>query len=282
MYVKVINPKTDGSKKYDNSRSCIPLVKYLSKEDEAKGINREFFFNHQKDTFTATEVIKIIDHNCPKIEKHEAKFYSLVIAPRTDEIKHLKNDPEKLRAFTREVMDIYAQNFNSKNGSNKNLNGKDIIYFAKIEDNPYYKGNDPEVKEGKVKKGDPVPGDNTHIHIIVSRQDQTKTLKLSPLVNDKKLFYREQFKLKSCEHFDKHYRYEGAGKELEKHIVMRDGTIPERIAYLEKEDSKRLEELKQNQYTPVSQPAIEINKEQGQEQAPAETRKKKKKSKSGL
>ncbi len=273
MYVKVINPKTDGNKKYDNSRSCIPLVKYLSKEDEAKGVNRELFFNHDRDTFTGPEVIKTIDNNCPKIEKHEAKFYSLVIAPRTDEIKHLKNDPVKLKAFTREVMDIYAENFNGKNG-NKKLAGKDLVYFAKIEDNRYYKRTDTEVKEGRAKTGDLVPGDNTHIHIIVSRQDKAKIMKLSPLVNDKKLFYREQFKVKSCEHFDKRYSYEGAGKELERHIVMRDGTIPERMAYLEKEDQRRIAELENK--------LKNIGQEQPNQPEQPTTRKRKKKPKTGL
>ncbi len=281
MYVKVINPKTDGSKKYNNSRSCIPLVKYLSKEDQAKGVNRELFFNHERDTFTPLEVIRIIDNNCPKIEKHEAKFYSLVIAPRTDEIKHLKNDKVKLKAYVREVMDIYGENFNGKNGSNKNLSGKDIVYFAKIEDNRYYKRGDPEVKEGKAKAGDLVPGDNTHIHIIVSRQDKTQVMKLSPLVNDKKLFYREQFKLKSCEHFDKHYRYEGAGKELERHIVMRDGTIPERIAYVEKEAQKHIEELEsRHQNDWLDQLGAGSN--QPQHEQPSTQKKRKRKPNTGL
>ena len=80
-------------------------------------------------------------------DRHEAKFYSLVIAPRTDEIKHLKNDWAKLKSFTREVMDIYAENFNGKNGSKK-LTGNDLIYFAKMEENRYYKRGDPQVKEG--------------------------------------------------------------------------------------------------------------------------------------
>lgn len=242
MYIKVINPKTDGKKKYNNSGSCIPLVKYLGKEDRGKALNRELYFSHNRDMVGGAEVIKAIDNNCPKIDKHEAKFYSLVIAPRADEMKHLKNNPEKLKAFTRDVMDIYARNFNGKNGKNKNMSGKDLIYFAKLEEMRYYRGTDIEVKQGKVKQGDPLPGDNTHIHIIVSRQDQTKTMKLSPLVNSKNLFHREQFKLKSCEHFDKYYRYIGSGKELEKHIIMRDGTVKQRMEYLEKEDIKRLAE----------------------------------------
>jgi hypothetical protein len=283
MYVKVINPKTDGSKKYDNSRSCIPLIKYLSKEDQGKGANMELYFNHDRGNFTGAEVIRIVDNNCPKIDRHEAKFYSLVIAPRTDEVKHLKNDREKLKAYVREVMDIYAGNFNGKNGNNKNLKGSDLVYFAKLEENRYYKKGDIEVKEGKAKIGAPVPGDNTHIHIIVSRQDKAQKTKLSPLANDKKLFYREQFKLKSCEHFDKHYRYEGAGKELEKHIVMRDGTVKELIAFFEKQDQKRIGKLEsQPQNTEKDKPIIELGNSQHQEQTPVESKKRKKKPKSGI
>lgn len=268
MYIKVINPKTDGNKKYDNSKSCIPLVKYLNKEDMGKGLNLEFYFSHDRNMVTGSEVINAIDNNCPKIGKHEAKFYSLVIAPRTDEVKHLKNDPEKLKAFTREVMDIYARNFNGKHGNNKNLNGKDLVYFAKLEEMRYYKRTDIEVKEGRAKQGDPLPGDNTHIHIIVSRQDKTKAMKISPLVNSKKLFHREQFKLKSCEHFDNYYRYIGSGKELEKHIVMRDGTIEQRMAYFEKEDMKRIAELQKQQQNIGQDQQINQRSNQQQQERP--------------
>src|ERR1039458_10254604 len=86
-----------------------------------------------------------------------------------------------------------------------------------------------------------MPGDNTHVHVIVSRTDKSKIIKLSPLVNSKKLFSRENFKLKSCKHFDQHYLYEGAGKELEKHIVMRDGTLQQREDYFNKEYERKRE-----------------------------------------
>lgn len=239
MFIKVINPKKDGKKRYNNTGSCIPLVNYLSKEDKAKALDKELYFNHHRDRITSKEVISTIDNNSPLIGKKEAKFYSLVIAPRPDEMQHLKNDKARLKAYVRDVMNIYAQNFNRKNGNNKNLTGSDIVYFAKLEEYRYYKGTDSEVKEGKAKQGEPLPGDNTHIHIVVSRMDKTKTIKLSPLANSKKLFNRESFKLKSCEHFDKYYRYTGSGKELEKHIVMRDGTIQERKAYILKEYEQR-------------------------------------------
>ncbi len=238
MYVKVINPQKHGKTEYDNAGSCTALVNYLSKEDKEKGLERELYFSHDQDKVSSIEVIRSIDGNCPGIEKHEAKFYSLVVAPRPDEMEHIKNDKARLKAYVRDAMDIYAQNFNKKDGTSKNLAGKDLVYYAKLEENRYYKGTDEAVKQGKAKQGDLLPGDNTHIHIIVSRKDKTKKIKLSPLANSKKLFSRENFKLKCCKHFDENYHYQGSGKELEKHIIMRDGTIQERIAYFKMEYEK--------------------------------------------
>jgi hypothetical protein len=146
-------------------------------------------------------------------------------------------------------MDIYASNFNKKNGTSKNLTGKDLVYFAKVEENRYYKGTDEAVKQGIARQGDVLPGDNTHVHIIVSRQDKSKTTKLSPLANSKKLFSRENFKMNSCNHFDENYKYQGAGKELEKHIVMRDGSPQEREDYF----IKQYERIQAPHYTAENQ-----------------------------
>jgi len=88
MFIKVINPKKDGKKRYNNTGSCVPLVNYLSKEDKAKVLDRELYFSHERDMVTSIEVIRTIDSNAPLIDKHEAKFYSLVIAPRPDEMQH--------------------------------------------------------------------------------------------------------------------------------------------------------------------------------------------------
>ena len=235
MYVKVIDPKKHGKTAYNNSGSCRALVNYLSKEDKGKGLEKESFFSHDNDEVLSIDVIKSIDNNCPLIGKQEAKFYSLVVAPRPDEMDHIKNDKERLKSYVRDAMDIYAQNFNKKDGTSKNLTGKDLVYYAKVEENRYYKGTDEAVKQGTAKQGDVLPGDNTHVHIIVSRQDKSKTTKLSPLANSKKLFSRENFKMNSCNHFDENYKYQGAGKELEKHIVMRDGSIPQREDYINRE-----------------------------------------------
>ncbi len=204
-----------------------------------KGLEKEFFFSHDKDQVLSIDVIRSIDNNCPLIGKTEAKFYSLVVAPRPDEMDHIGNDKARLKQYVRDTMDIYAGNFNKKDGTSKNLTGGDLVYFAKLEDNRYYKGTDEEVKQGKAKKGDVLPGDNTHVHIIVSRQDKSKTTKLSPLANSKKLFSRENFKLNSCKYFDENYLYQGAGKELERHIVIRDGSVEQLEDFFRKEYASR-------------------------------------------
>ena len=152
MYVKVINPKTHGKKAYNNSGSCAALVNYLCKEDKGNGLEKELFFSHDSDHVPSIDVVQCIDNNCAIIDKDEAKFYSLVVAPRPDEMEHIKNDKERLKAYVRDTMDIYAQNFNKKDGTSKNLTGKDLVYFAKIEENRYYKGTDEEVKQDRLKK----------------------------------------------------------------------------------------------------------------------------------
>jgi len=267
MYIKVINPKKHGKAEYDNAGSCTVLVNYLSKEDKDKGLEKEFYFSHDQDKVTSIEVIRSIDGNSPDIEKHEAKFYSLVVAPKPEEMEHLKHDKAELKAYVRDSMDIYAGNFNKKNGTSKNLTGEDLVYFAKLEENRYYKGTDEEVKQGKAKQGEPLPGDNTHIHIIVSRKDKTKKIKLSPLANSKKLFHREELKLKCCDHFDKKYNYVGSGKEIKRHIVMRDGTIEEKIAYVEKEyEQTRFLRDKQNEFKKEQEVSKSVKQEENQKQ----------------
>ena len=267
MYVKVINPQRHGKTEYDNAGSCTALVNYLSKEDKDKGLERELYFSHDRDKVSSLEVIRSIDNNCPNIEKNEAKFYSLVVAPRPDEMEHIKNDKARLKDYVRDAMNIYAANFNKKDGSSKNLTGKDLVYYAKLEENRYYKGTDEAVKQGKAKQGEPLPGDNTHIHIIVSRKDKTKKIKLSPLANSKKLFSRENFKLKCCKHFDENYRYQGSGKELEKHIVMRDGTIQERIAYFKTEyEQTRILRNKKDEFKKEQEVSKSVKQEETQKQ----------------
>ena len=235
MYIKVINPHKKKKSVFKGFGSCTDLVNHISNEDEVKGLEREFYFSHDKDYVLTIDVIRSIDNNCPHIVKNEAKFYCLLVAPHPDEMQHIKKDKKALKEYVRDAMDIYAGNFNKKDGTSKNLTGKDLVYFAKLKEYRYYRGTEEEVKQGKVKQGDIKPGENTHVQIIVSRQDKSKKIKLSPLANSKKLFHRETFKLKCCLRFDETFNYNGAGKELKRHIVMRDGSVQQLEDFFRKE-----------------------------------------------
>ena len=123
-------------------------------------------------------------------------------------------------------MEEYAANFNGLNKAKK-VQAKDLAYFAKIEFNRYYKGQDIEVKEKRAKVDDKKPGNNMHVHLIVSRKDKTNKIKLSPQANNKKLFHIEGFKLKGCYLFDKEHLTNDAAVELEDWMIKRTGNAKE-------------------------------------------------------
>lgn len=222
MILKVINPKKDGKNLYQNNDTCFPLVQYLSKEDEKLGDDREYFFNHDNDIVMSSEVLSTIDSYRKGLEKKDTKFYSLVIAPTDAELNCMKDPRKELKDYTRMMMEIYAENFKGITKA-KNLKGKDIVYFAKIEFDRYYKGTDKEVIDGTIAQGTVKPGNNMHVHIVVSRKDKSNTHKISPLVNNKKAFHIEGFKLKACYKLDEIYLLDTSAKELEAMMIKRDG-----------------------------------------------------------
>lgn len=199
---------------------CISAIS--SKEDENLGEDREYFFNHDKDIVMASEVLTTIDSYRKGLEKKDTKFYSLVIAPTDAELKCMKDPRKELKDYTRMAMELYAENFNGITKA-KNLKGKDIVYFAKMEFDRHYKGTDKEVLEGKVEQGTVKPGNNMHVHIIVSRKDKSNTHKISPLVNNKKVFHIEGLKLKTCYKLDELYLLDTSAKELESMMIKREG-----------------------------------------------------------
>ena len=78
----------------------------------------------------------------------------------------------------------------------------------------------------------------------------------------------------SCKHFDENYKYQGAGKELEKHIVWRDGTMQQREDYTNREYNRNRE----YENSSIENDLLKIgrvNHAQGQ-QNPDEKKKKKK------
>ena len=141
----------------------------------------------------------IIDNNKGKLGKGETKFYMISVNPSKDELRHisksvsgrdvkdiskftaieLKRYEEALKDYTRKVMDEYAKNFN------RGLSGENLVYFGKVEHSRYHGRDSVEVKEGLHKAGDKKEGLQTHVHVVVSRMDESKKIRLSPMANAK-------------------------------------------------------------------------------------------------
>ncbi|RDY57842.1 MobB family relaxase [Flagellimonas nanhaiensis] len=128
------------------SGSVSDFVKYLEKEnEEISPEHQEQFFNQYNDRISAEEVIEQIDKNTTKLNKKDPKFYSIVVSPSQRELKAINNDPEKLREYIREMMKDYAASFHRNN----EVKIDDIKYFAKIERERTFKGNDKEIRENQ-------------------------------------------------------------------------------------------------------------------------------------
>tara|TARA_R110001583_G_scaffold192614_1_gene359316 strand:+ start:26203 stop:27186 length:984 start_codon:yes stop_codon:yes gene_type:complete len=203
------------------------FVAYLEKENDGKALeDMEPFFNQYGDHISSKEVIRDIDNNTAKLKKTEPKFYSITLNPSQQELMHLKNHSEALKQYTRDVMKVYAESFN-REIQGRPINVDDIKYYAKIEHERTYKGNDKAIRENapyhgkilalrheiiQIKNGSLVgdiqtkeqqikqleqdtphkrngkiitqgmakEGSQSHIHIIVSRKDQSNQYSLSP------------------------------------------------------------------------------------------------------
>jgi Family of unknown function (DUF5712) len=235
MYVKIHSAKKDN-----NRGSCRDLINYLEKENLEKDLlNQEKFFDPKTSDVSFYSAQASIDNNKGKLGKDETKFYMISINPSKDELRHisksvsgrdiknlsqlttveLKRYEEALKDYTRKVMDDYAKNFN------KGLMGENLVYFGKVEHCRYYGRDSVEVKEGLYKAGEKKEGLQTHIHVVVSRMDQSKKIRLSPMANAKNSknilngkevqigFDRMKF-VQSCEKsFDTNFDY----KRLQQH-----------------------------------------------------------------
>jgi len=195
MYVKI-----HSSKKDNNRGSCNSLINYLEKENQEKDLlNQEKFFDHKSSDVSFYSAQASIDNNKGKLGKDETKFYMISVNPSKDELRHisrkvsgrdiknisqltaieLKRYEEALKDYTRIVMDQYAKNFN------RGLSGENLVYFGKVEHCRYHGRDSAEVKEGLYKAGDKKEGLQTHVHVVVSRMDQSKKIRLSPMANAK-------------------------------------------------------------------------------------------------
>ncbi|HUH47988.1 MAG TPA: MobB family relaxase [Arenibacter sp.] len=230
MYITISPQKLGGN----YSKSSADFVAYLEKENQ--GLDRQdqsageaginYFFNQYDDGILADEVVREIDGNTAKLEKHEPRFYSITVNPSKYELSRLQNSREDLKKYTRELMKDYVASFNREiNGRPVDIN--DIKYYAKIEQQRTFKGTDIQIKEnqpyatkilqlktdirrvqngtaeGDIKKmkleietlekaaphqqsgkrivqGMVKEGNQSHIHIIVSRKDASNRFSLSP------------------------------------------------------------------------------------------------------
>lgn len=202
-----------------SSGSCGGLVEYLEKEQAG------LWFGHNREQLAGHEVVAEIDHNKRNLGREDAKYYQVILAPSQAELAHIGSDPQKLQAFTRATMEQYAANFG------KGIESKDLVWFAKIEHSRSFDHTDRAVQLGEQQKGVTKRGDQTHIHVIVSRtenlqeyiegkkneQHQRKNpYHLSPLTNHKATtkgpvvggFERNSFSQRTEQTFDQAFNYE--------------------------------------------------------------------------
>lgn len=145
MYITISPQKSGGS----YSVSVADYVNYLEKENENLPVSeQEFFFNQGEEQVPWQRVVDQIDGNTAKLSRNEPRFYAVTISPSQRELRALQNPSEDLKAYTREVMQAYAECF-YREIHGRPVNVSDILYFAKIEHKRYYKGTDAEVKQNQ-------------------------------------------------------------------------------------------------------------------------------------
>tara|TARA_R110002072_G_scaffold153608_1_gene303328 strand:+ start:601 stop:1632 length:1032 start_codon:yes stop_codon:yes gene_type:complete len=262
MYITITPQKMGGN----FSKSSADFVGYLEKENQGlEQHEMEHFFNQYGDEISAEEVVKEIDGNTAKLEKHEPRFYSITVSPSKYELRKLQNSSEDLKRYTRELMKDYVASFN-REIKGRPVSIDDIKYYAKVEHQRTFKGTDFQIKEnqpyaskilqlkteirniqdgraeGNIKRmkkeitklesqaphqqngkrivqGMPKDGNQSHIHIIVSRKDASNSVSLSPGSKHKasevemhgrkvkRGFDRDTFFAKAEKTFDKTFGY---------------------------------------------------------------------------
>ncbi|SFF34634.1 DUF5712 family protein [Spirosoma endophyticum] len=208
-----------GSGLSNRSGSCGGLVAYLEKEQLGQ------WFGRESDAVPGYQVTAELDANKRNLGRDDDKYYQIVLAPSKPELAHIGSDPEALKAFTRSAMEAYAQNFG------KGIESRDLVWYAKIEHSRSYDYTDRAVQLGEQTKGGLKVGDQTHIHVIVSRTENLKTYRqdrsqglherknpyhLSPLTNHKGTtrgvvvggFERNGFSQRVEQRFDQGFGYE--------------------------------------------------------------------------
>ena len=145
-----------------------------------------------------------IDTNVQGLQKDKPGFHSLVISPSQDELSHLNNDPEKLKAYTRQVMENYAANFADKR--QRSLKSDDLVWFATVHNNRQYSGLDDAVQIGAAQPRQQKEGEQTHVHVIVSARDKTMSRSLHPDAGSRRFNY-QNWLAKNQQDFERTFGY---------------------------------------------------------------------------
>ena len=273
MFAKV-HPAEDV--KSGNTGSCHDLVRYLEKET-GEG---QRFFSHTEQDISPERVIMDIDGNKKALGANDAKFFMLSLNPSQSEQMHLigrkvddfkeltpqekKEVFQKLEAFTRSAMDEYALNF----GRDNIRGGQDLMYYARVETERSYHPEDEEVKQGITRIGEPKPGLNLHVHVIVSRKSLDGKVKLSPGAKSagntwelegrgtvKRGFSHEGWKVRVQECFNRKFDYQA--KEGETYVRPQ---VSAEIGKITNPELKRI--LQDEQFTAANQ-IVAAMREQG-------------------
>ena len=225
MYPKLQSKGIAGG---NNSGSCASYAYYLEHENrwkKKKGQKDKLlpFFDKNRKIVPMSTVIKTIDANKGGLHAEDAKFFSLVINPSEKETDTLGvTREEKLESIHRMVdsmMDRYATGFNK----DEVRNHQDLLYYYTVHE---YREND----DGTLRPG-------IHVHIIVSRKDNTGKYKLSPMTNHrgessgviKSGFNRDSF----YRDFDTSFGYQRRISEsYDYHNTMKHGSNEERAAMI--------------------------------------------------
>ena len=229
MYPKIQSQGIAGG---PNTGSCAAYAYYLNHESRWKKKNgqdekRIPFFDPDGKTVSLETVISAIDSNKSGLHVEDAKFFSLILNPSEKEAAKLGGTREKkmrsLGIMVDRMMDRYAEGFN-KEGVKTH---QDLLYFYTIHE---YREND----DGSLRPG-------IHVHIIVSRKDNTGKYKLSPMTNHrgessgviKSGFNRDSF-YRDCERiFDTTFGYQRRISEsYDYNNTMTHGSNEERAAMI--------------------------------------------------
>ncbi|MCY7357990.1 MAG: DUF5712 family protein, partial [Rudanella sp.] len=201
MVIRVLPAKKGGI--YSNAGSSHFLVNYPEHEArEEKLTDQAIFFDQDREGIGAEEVQERIDTNVQGLQKDKPRFHSLVISPSQDELRHLDNDPEKLKAYTRQVMENYAANFSDKR--QRHLKSDDLIWYATIHRSRHYSGLDDAVQTGAAQPKQTKEGEQTHVHVIISARDKTMSRSLHPDSGSRRFNY-EQWLTKNQQDFEQAY-----------------------------------------------------------------------------